>query len=276
MLDLFDSGALCSLLVAAIVSILIGKALTDNHPKLRRAGALLAGITFLGSSGWALRQGALPMEWGVVALHAAALAGGALGFSWIGLAVLRGVFCEFIGALVSASSSRQSRQSSRTTPSLGQQQAIGKRSDETGPQSAVECERARKEADDRAQASVAAQRRRDDARVAAEVLFALHHHDIADRLPRPLFDEFLKNYMGENRDPDYVEKRSEQIQEVIRKLAERCSPPSPKTLQEIQVWYLEQKQAIEASSLDATAKKIQLIRLEKRNDELMKKTIQGD
>ncbi len=268
---LFDSSALCSLLVAAAVCILIGKRLTASHPSLRRVGGLIGGAAFLASIAWACNHGARPAEWGAVAVHAAALAGIVLGISWITLAVVRGFLWDVIGSLFSGSGfSRMQR--SVSTRAAPQQERAQLPTDQETELSVTQ----RLETEASAQAAVIAQRRREDARAAADILFALHHHDIADALPRTMFDEFVAKYMRDDRDPDYVEQRSAQIQEVIRRLAEKGHPALPRTLQDIHRWYHEHKQAIEASALDEVARKIQLIHLEHRYDELMKKAIQGD
>jgi hypothetical protein len=119
------------------------------------------------------------------------------------------------------------------------------------------------------------QRRRDDALAQCEVVFSRISPDIAARFSRRDFDAFVKKFMGDNRSPDEVESRRDQLLKLMHdhQLAEK---PQPKfrTLEELAVWYATEKAKIANLPLDEESREDQLIQLNRLFAEWSEKVMQ--
>lgn len=100
-----------------------------------------------------------------------------------------------------------------------------------------------------------AQQRRDRARFATRLLFDRHAAEIKDSLPRKRFDEYVCNDLSDDRPPDEVEARAEQIQNVILDFFEsQEADQRQRTREEVLLYYETQYRLIEAASFDGTTK----------------------
>ncbi len=113
-----------------------------------------------------------------------------------------------------------------------------------------------------------AQRRREHARAACELLYALHAPEISQRFPRSELDRFLRTYMSDAQPPDEVERRSLDFQLLIDRHRQLVKPDAPKTIQALAQWYLHEKQRIVTLPLDEDLKQLHLMQLDYRYAEL--------
>ena len=90
-----------------------------------------------------------------------------------------------------------------------------------------------------AEVHASAQKRREDARAGCEVVFVTHSFDIRERFTREMFDAFVARHLGDDKSPEYVEKMSREISDIIRKHLQKAEP------------------AVSVSELDAARKEVQ-------------------
>lgn len=272
-LDILE-GDLCSLSLVILLLLWAGHCLAE--PRDQHAASLAATLALLAYAAFAWRRQPPSTAEELLALTVRALiaAGLALGLATIAAPLFRRITGTIrdclrkICAALQAKITERRRQLQVTADSEAAAAALSR--------SAPDLESLRRESEARAQAVAVAQRRRDDARVAAEVLFALHQHDIAGRFNAEMFADFCKKYMGDDRAPEYVEERSQQLQSIIQQLVEKSLPAkAPRTLVELDHWFKEQKSIIDNSGLSDTDKKIKLLHLQKRYDDLFTRVIHG-
>ena len=114
-------------------------------------------------------------------------------------------------------------------------------------------EQARKEAE--------CQRRRDESRARCEIVFALVGPDVSDRFTKAEFQLFMQRYLGDDRSPEYVEERGQQLMELIYKHLELVDPRRRfASLAELTNWYQRQKEQLELVS-DERLKRTLIARL---------------
>src|SRR5205085_12217408 len=102
-----------------------------------------------------------------------------------------------------------------------------------------------------------------------ELLYSLYAPEIGGRYPKALFDAFMAKYMGDAHPPEYVEERAEQLRAMVQQHHEKVQPPLQfTTLAEVAAWFQEQKEQIDASPVDAQAKRVLLVQLKERYHEL--------
>lgn len=121
-----------------------------------------------------------------------------------------------------------------------------------------------------------AQRRRDEVRSKCELLFALHAADIGQRFSKSMLDDFIDSYMSDQHDPDDVERRGRELQEIIKQHKANVSPAKkkPRTIQELSEWYLAEKARVEELPLDEAVKQDHLVSLDVRYSELTQDLLQ--
>lgn len=118
-------------------------------------------------------------------------------------------------------------------------------------------------------AAALAQKKREDARAACELLYHSHAHVLKRRLPKETFLDFVRRYMGDDHSAEYVEERGRQLQELILLHVHRIEPPAkPYTIQSLTDWYRETKQIIENLPVEDRTKQAQLALLNTRFAEL--------
>ena len=62
---------------------------------------------------------------------------------------------------------------------------------------------------------LAAQQRREEARLRSELLYDRHARQLAASFPHERFEQFVERYMGEGTSPELVEQREELLKEMI-------------------------------------------------------------
>lgn len=112
------------------------------------------------------------------------------------------------------------------------------------------------------------QKRRETARSRCEVLYHLHAPEIGKRFTRPMFDDYLRKYMGDSRDPDEVEERAAQLEALLMDHVERVQPaPKFKSLEDIARWFEDQKREL-AKLPDDKLRQTMLAKLKARYTEI--------
>ncbi len=118
--------------------------------------------------------------------------------------------------------------------------------------------------------------RRENARANCELLYTQCAPEIGDRLPRQIVDDFLRKYMGDDRSPDDVERRAEELRRMIEQHRTQIDPPKKEmTLADMAHWYLDQKQQIEAVALDDDDRQLLLSQLQERYMKLQEKYLRS-
>jgi hypothetical protein len=272
--DQFD---LCGVLVAGVIFYLIGRKLIQGKERLGNWGWALSGISFLGMFLVGLFLNGSADQLVGVALGSAGAASIVLGGSWIllGLASLiheytvapplRAVRGWFRGRRALAD---QRRRNEEAEIQRRYAQAEYERS-------APERERQRHQAEMQALADADGQRRREDARAASELLYALHAAEISVRYPRSEFDAYLQKYMSDAHEPGYVEERAGQLKEIIERQLEKVEPASKRmSLQALANWYEKMRTEVDASPLPSRQKNVQLAQLSNRYQELVQEVLE--
>ena len=255
-----------------IVLFVLGMKLVERDATLQVLGKRLAlGAFFLFVAITAIdRQPTDAEAWVAILLRSLIFAGIVLGAAWTILPAGAFVYAHTFGALF-----RSYEDWSK---------AAGRRADERKAerehrQSEAEWERQRPErereareaaarAETDARVKAAAQKRREDARAACELAYALAAPEIAARFSKQDFIEFVTKYMTDKFPPESVEERAEQLKAIIRQHQEKVVPtPKFRSIQELAVWFEERKTEIEAVS-DARHRATLLVQLKERYSEL--------
>lgn len=113
--------------------------------------------------------------------------------------------------------------------------------------------------------------RRENARLACELMYAQYLPEISARLPREQLDAFMRRYMTDSHNPTEVERRGRELQAII----ERHGDPAPVTpivppqnLEQLARWFVVECERIDALPVDEDLKDIHMVQLNKRYEEL--------
>lgn len=279
--DVIENGDLCSGLCLMAILFFIGAKMVERSPALYAAGfqaAFLAFLAYVIVSCSELPAFAFEDILRAV-LHGLFAGALTLGATWILLATIAffhrlcvaPVIRSYRSCLhrhrVAVQERRDRREHDRARRQWETEQA----------QSAPERERQRVEAERfaaaQAAAKASAQRRRENAREACERFYFLHAPELKDRFSREVLDEYLQKYMGDNREPEYVEERSHHLLAMLRGHLEKIEPPPKiKSPRELNAWYENQK-AEYMLMPDGRVKKTALATLEMRYAELAMKLV---
>ncbi len=132
----------------------------------------------------------------------------------------------------------------------------------------VRDEQSRAEQEHHARGKKHDQKRRENARARCEVTYHLHAPEIGKRFTRPMFDDYMRKYMGDGRDPDEVEERAAQLEALLQEHVERVRPaPKFRSLEDIARWFEEQKRQL-AGLPDDRVRQTLLAKLKARYTEL--------
>lgn len=119
------------------------------------------------------------------------------------------------------------------------------------------------------------QKRRERARAACELLYALHAAEIGVRYPRAEFDAYLQKYMSDAQDPAYVEERAEELKGIIEQQVGKVEPAARRmSLKDLATWYETMRQEIDGSPLPSRQKNVQLAQLSNRYQELVQEVLE--
>lgn len=112
-----------------------------------------------------------------------------------------------------------------------------------------------------------AQRSRDDARARVAIFFNLHAPELGNRFTRTMLDEFVSRYMGDDKAPEDVASRAEQLSEVIRQHLTKVQPAAEfLSLESVLAAYAARKKKIQHSDLDPRDKETLLIQLDEHRE----------
>jgi hypothetical protein len=154
--------------------------------------------------------------------------------------------------------------------------ALRRRAEKKDAEYAGPSEQELKEAEERAKLRVQHQQRREDARVACEMLFQLHAHALGDRFSKEVFEDFMRRYLGDARAPEDVESRAKQLQEIILQHVQQIDPPAPThTIDSLTKWYQQTKALIDSLDVAERYKQAQLISLNRRYVDLMQALLEN-
>jgi hypothetical protein len=136
-------------------------------------------------------------------------------------------------------------------------------------------EQARASSEEAARTKSVQQNRRERARAACELLYALHAAEISARYPRTEFDAYLQKYMSDTQDPAYVEERAEELKGIIEQQVSKVEPAARRmSLQDLASWYESVRQEIDSSPLPSRQKNVQLAQLSTRYQELVQEVLE--
>lgn len=248
--NFIETGDLCSGLCLVAIFFFIGTKMVERSPTIQAWGLRVAFLVFLGYvtlSLWSLEGFAFENLLHAV-LHGLFAGALTLGVAWILLAII-GFFHRLCIAPVIGSYRRalhRYRVAVQERKDRREQERARRRWEEEQTQLAPERERQRLEAERRkaeqAATQAAAQRQRDDAREACERFYFLHAPELKDRFSRQVLEEYLQKYMGDNREPEYVEARAQHLLALLQGHLEKIAPSSKfKTPRELNAWYESQK-----------------------------------
>lgn len=271
---------LCSTAFLLVVVWLIGAKTVENQPRLQKRGQALALAMFALAM---LVPGVLARpenieQWLKIAFEAVILAGFTLGFSWITFAILAFVMQHAIRRPLaslrrSIFSYRSARDARRAARDDEHRRRIAQAEFE---RTAPERERARLQAEADARVRADAQRRRDDARASALLSFSFYSAKLGSRFSREMFDQYVREYMGDEHSADVVARRGQELIAIFeRHLADVQPPKKQTTIESLTKWFSETKAQIEALPLDDSIKEPRLIELEVRYNELLAAHLEG-
>ena len=264
MLDILDQGDPCALFTVVLILVGVGGRLSD--PIRRRWGVGLGVVAFLAYGGYAwdvLLPSTAQALLGIT-LRSLAAGGLATGLAWLALPPVDFLYRHAV--LLPAEKCRAGAEAAARRRAerarLREQEEARRRREEEYARSAPERERAQREAEAAAPQRAEAQRRREEARIACEVLYALHAPDIGQRLTKETFDDFVKRRLGDDRTPEYVEERARQLREIIERHAEKvCPSPKESTVEETMAAYRLEVERITAAGLDPDWRDALLLKL---------------
>jgi len=116
--------------------------------------------------------------------------------------------------------------------------------------------------------NAAESRRRDAARVRCELVYALHAPDLRKLFSGESFRDFLRRHMGDDRSPEEVEERAEQLIALLEQHRHRLDPLLRfRNLEDLAWWFSEQKHQMDTIP-DDRLKRTMLAQLNARYAEL--------
>jgi len=272
--NLIDQGDYCSLVVVIAILAAIGMKMTQRHSVLHGWGVrIAAGVFVLFAIANVLEvksPTAQDLLWAVA--RALLAAGLALGPVWIVLAIgrfLHGFLKRAQQVAITRSHQRQRKREEE------QRQREAQRQKREHERSAPQREQALRGAAALREQERRAAARRENARVACELLYDLYTPDLLDRLPRDTLDDFVAKYMGDDQPLELVEERAAQLQAMIQQHYERVNPPERfADLGQVACWYEKQKKKIERLDVDQSFKDDYLVQLNERYAELTQRVLE--
>ena len=250
----------------------LGAKLVERDAKLQVLGKRMAlGAFFLFVAVTAIdRQPTGAEAWVAIILRSLIFAGIVLGAAWTILPTGAFVYAHTFGALFrsfeeSSKAAGHRAEERKAERERRQHEAEWERQ---RPQREREASESATRAEADARVKAAAQKRREDARAACELAYALAAPEIAARFSKQDFTEFVTKYMTDKFPPESVEERAEQLNAIIRQHQEKVVPtPKFRSIQELAVWFEERKAEIEAVSDDRHRATL-LVQLKERYSEL--------
>ncbi len=254
------------------VLFVLGMKLVERDAKLQVLGKRLAlGAFFLFVAITAsYRQPSSAEAWVSIILRSLVFAGIVLGAAWTLLPVGAFVYAHTFGALSRRCEDWSKAAGRRAEERKAERERLQREAEweRQRPQREREASESATRAEADARVKAAAQKRREDARAACELAYALAAPEIAARFSKQDFAEFATKYMTDKFPPESVEERAEQLKAIIREHQEKVVPtPKFRSIQELAVWFEERKTEVEAVS-DARHRATLLVQLKERYSEL--------
>jgi hypothetical protein len=275
--DAIQQGDACVLFLFSVIMMFIGDRMINSQPVLRIWGLRISALAFVGFTVFHItdHHSSGASEYAMAAI--VGLLGGlvTLGPAWIVLAIFGFVGGYYRQAAASATSAGHQRKIKREQKIAEER----KRHEQIEwERNAPERERAYREAElrqqDEAKKKADSQKRRSNARADSEMLYQLYAPEIGVRFPRAALDDWTKRYMGDDQSANDVEQRAEQLRNIITHHREQVNPtPQFSTLQELVMWFQNQKSQIEVLPIDDRLRRMLLANLNVRNAELMKQVL---
>lgn len=273
LVNVLDSVDVCSLVVLAAALNFVGEWACQPQPHLRQRGVSVGVAAFVlllavgliadgGTDDAVMRL----MQAGVVAACVAGAATIALpAVGWLYDTSIEKPTAQFRSVLRSWDDQRMQ----------GQRQAQEQREREEWERSRPQREQAQREAAERQrreqEQKASDQRRREAARFQVRLLYDRHAGKIKASFPRKRFDEYVTEYLSDAYPADEVEKRAEELRNMILDFFESTDDDRPqRSLTEIRTDFAGERQLIEASDLDEDTKAAMLADLNLAEDKAIR------
>ncbi|REK08652.1 MAG: hypothetical protein DWQ37_20150 [Planctomycetota bacterium] len=275
-LSIIESADICSLGFVIMLLAAVGACMAGNTPRLRVLGWRIAAGAFVlyGMYAVALGRTTDAAELALILIRAVLAGGLTLGLAWVLLPA--GVFIVRTLAVHPVTKGRAALHTLLANRRAAQEELERVRAEldwkaaelasaETRYRQAAEVNRTDREA----------QRRRDNARAGCELLYAQYAPELEQRFSRNAFAKFIADYMGDERSPEEVEQRAEQLSEALRVHRQILDPAHRfGTLRELTAWYDEQRQQVQSAGLHPDSAEVLLVNLEIHYEELLRRFIQ--
>lgn len=105
-------------------------------------------------------------------------------------------------------------------------------------------------------------RRRDKARLDAELAYLLAAPHLAGSFPREMFDAWVQRYLGNRLPPEEVEENSWQVQKAFRNYHNQAEGGSLFNLEELHFWFVDEQRRIQEQTLEAPLRQEKLLALQ--------------
>lgn len=270
-LNMIEDGDLCSSLFLLLVLYWIGGHVVNSRPELARwgwrgaVGVLVTYVAFRVFTDAPTTSD--EMLW--ILLRGLLAAAFMTALTWILLPVCIAMWSatggRFLAAARDSSRAAQKRVHEQQVAEQRRQEQLARTRE--FERSAPERERQQREAEARARverdAAETASQRRENARSRVELFFSVNAPEVRNRFTREMLDDYLKRYMGDEKQPEVVEERAEALIGIIRQHLDKVvSPIRRMSFDEILAVFENRKLKIQESSLDPRDKEKLLIQLE--------------
>lgn len=210
-------------------------------------------------------------EWIGIAVRGLFASGLALGVSWIALAAVAFLYGYSIAAPITKVRNAVAASKWRRHAELERQ----RREEQDRRRQWEEADRAARERE-RERMKAQGQQRRADARAKAYRTFTLYAPKLHDRFTQEMRDEYVAQFMGDEHPPEGVERRGEELVEILQKHLDEVEPPTKaRTLEDLTKWYQEQKERIESLPVEERVKRRHIAGLNTRYAELSEQLMEN-
>ena len=266
--DAIDSGPLLLL----VLLLVLGTKLVERDEKLQTLGKKIAlGAFFLFVAVLANHQEpSMASAWVAIIVRSLIFAGIVLGAAWTILPSGVFVYEHTLGALFRSldESARASRKREEEKKRALEQQLRNEEWERMRPERERLAKEAALLAEAQAKLRSAGQKRREDARAACELAYAIVAPEIGNRFSKADFTAFVSKYMTDSFPPEQVEERAVQLKAIIQQHQEKIVPAQKfRSMQDLAVWFEQQKSQLEAIS-DVRMRSTLLVQLKERYSEL--------
>jgi hypothetical protein len=121
-------------------------------------------------------------------------------------------------------------------------------------------------------------RRRQRARLKAELCYTLNEPALGTVLPRAAFEDFLTRYLGDQHDPETVEENAQELEAMILQHVEgtQAVTVEPAGLEDLTQWFLGEQQRLRHDEADQGRRRTKLAGLTRRYTQLAEKMIEEE